>query len=134
MNKLLASFVEQLIGKPYELGANGPDKYDCSSSVCYGIGSALGKDIEDNTADQLYRKYTVPTDSRARGVLIFYDWENDGKIDHVTVITDANNMVHASSSRDKLVNYNIDRLNNYATKNDGVFYYRMVNWSLFGNN
>lgn len=55
-------------GKPYVLGANGPDKFDCSG-LCIWLINQAGAHQSDTTADGLYA-LSVPDDPRP-GAMVF---------------------------------------------------------------
>lgn len=125
-----ADAVEALIGKPYVLGANGPDAYDCSSAVCHGIRTVLGE-FGDYTAHDLRRKFTAPLPAHQalhRGALIFYDYTRDGHIDHVTTVLDELFMLHPSSGSGELLKVTLTYLDHYTAKRGGEIFYRQIDW------
>ena len=75
------------INKPYKWGGNDPlEGYDCSGLVVEMLQSVgiIGRN-EDYTADDMFRKFP-DTDILEPGTLVFWDWDGDGKMDHVEVI------------------------------------------------
>ncbi|MBA4411613.1 MAG: hypothetical protein C0397_19620 [Odoribacter sp.] len=120
--------VEDLVGKPYVTGANGPDAFDCSGAVCYGIREVV-PGFGDYSADQLF-SFTESTISLDRGVLIFYDYTSDGNIDHVTTLTGDGDMVHPSSGSGFILRVSSSYLDSYISSHGGVKYYRKINWSM----
>ena len=124
--------VQNYIGKPYVLGQDGPNSYDCSGTVIAGIRDSANPEFQDYTADELYNKYINHLSSPGGpGTLIFYDNNEvpgSTHIDHVATyvgngkITDANPVqgdVHLNPSSYE---------SNYTAKNGGTVYYGQLNW------
>jgi len=86
----VVQIASQQIGKEYEDGASGPDKFDCSGLVYYSY-KENNFPITRKSAHQYYEqlKDTNPEpkniDSFQPGDLCFFDWDNDGVIDHVGI-------------------------------------------------
>ena len=127
-NDQYAGAVEKLAGKPYLLRANGPDAYDCSSTACYGIRTVANSKFGDYTAHDLYTMFSVPSSSKTRGSVIFYDYTSDGRIDHITTILNSSNMLHPSSGAGVLQIKPINYLDSYTNNRGGTIYYREFNW------
>ncbi len=129
-NMRYANSVENLAGKPYGFGANGPTAYDCSSTVCYGM---RGENLlfGDYTAHELFNKFTynINLASVQRGDLIFYDYTSDGTIDHVTTVLGENRMLHPSEGSGELLITTRTYLNNYTSIRGGTIYYRAIDWN-----
>ena len=88
----------------------GPDAYDCSGLIVAAYMS-LGIDIGAYYSDLQYRTFSpVPRSGISPGDLLFYDRDNNGRIDHVSLYIGDNKMMHASSlERGLLVdNANLD--------------------------
>lgn len=132
-NDLYAKTVERLEGKPYLLGANGPNAFDCSSTACYGIRTAANSSFGDYTANDLFLKFSKPSNNLDRGSVIFYDYNSDGGIDHVTTILNSSEMLHPSSGAGILQIRPIHYLDSYTIKKGGSIYYKEFNWSLIIN-
>jgi peptidoglycan DL-endopeptidase CwlO len=83
-------------GKPYELGAAGPDRYDCSGLV-YASYNSVGnfpgwsvrasadmyRWVRNNTAESKFYAKQVSYSNAMAGDLIFYDFDHNGVADHV---------------------------------------------------
>jgi cell wall-associated NlpC family hydrolase len=75
------------VGTPYRWGGDDPiGGFDCSGLVIEALKSSgkMGAD-KDYTADALSRLFPE-TETFQPGVLIFWDWNKDGIIDHVEMI------------------------------------------------
>ena len=88
-------------GKPYVLGAEGPDAFDCSGLVHYSLtqaGYAVGRSTAD-TYSKNGKWPLVPVDALQPGdLLFFYSTDRPGVIGHVGIYMGDGNMIHASSS------------------------------------
>ncbi|MEV4760546.1 C40 family peptidase [Micromonospora sp. NPDC049559] len=93
-------------GDPYVWGGKGAGSFDCSGLTYYAYRKA-GLNWKYRVADDQYRYgvdhgRAVSTKNLAPGDLIFFNWDG-GEIDHVGIYAGNNRMVHASSSRGKVV-------------------------------
>ncbi|MBQ3201680.1 MAG: peptidoglycan-binding protein [Clostridia bacterium] len=95
-------------GKPYVLGAEGPDAFDCSGLVYYSLRSAgvkIGRYSARNYA-RVDEWETIEGKSNLKpGDLLFYksSGTSDTTITHVGIWLGGNKLVHASSSRSSIV-------------------------------
>ena len=128
LNQKYATIMKSLAGKPYILNANGPNSFDCSGAVCWGLRKTANPNFGDYTADDLFRKFTLVSESSEPGAVKFYDYTADGKIDHVTSIIDNSQMVHPSSGAGIIEIRAINYLNSYTEQKGGIIYNRIWNW------
>ncbi len=129
-----ASKMEQLEGKPYVSGGVGPNSFDCSGAVIYGIREVANSNFGRYNANDLYKNYSVPAETLTRGSVIFYDYGSDGIINHVTVALGNGLMLHPSSNQGVLQIKPTSYLETYTTvKRSGTIHYRNLNWSLIRN-
>jgi hypothetical protein len=79
--------LKNAVGLPYKWGGDDPmGGFDCSGLVIEALkSSGMMKEQLDYTADALSRAYPETEIFRA-GVLVFWDWNKDGIIDHVEMI------------------------------------------------
>ncbi|MBR1722318.1 MAG: C40 family peptidase [Treponema sp.] len=83
----LIKYAMTLRGKPYRLGAQGPDAFDCSGFLNYSVKQSLGKyslKIAEfpRLAAEIYDKVVkISPEEREPGDLIFFS--EHGKISHV---------------------------------------------------
>lgn len=77
----------KLLNTPYRWGGNDPmEGFDCSGLAIEILQSAGKFDRnKDTTAHGLSLIYPE-TDILREGVLVFYDWNKDGRFDHVEMI------------------------------------------------
>lgn len=95
-NVLYLNSVLKLEGLSYKLGANGPDKYDCSSVVCYRAEEVTGIP-RHRTAKKSYKNFFIESSGKPKpGMVTFYDWNGDGTIQHVTTFISPNEVLHPS--------------------------------------
>lgn len=127
-NEQLASFVEAQVGKPYVWGKEGPKSFDCSGVLIAGIRQ-VNPNFPRLNADGIFNKYTLPATEYTRGNLLFYDYTDDGDMDHVTTILNSNTMLHPSSGQGKMEIRPLTYLD-YTKDDGGKIYLRQLNWQL----
>lgn len=87
MRELAIKIATRFLGTPYKWGGNNPiEGFDCSGFIIE-ILKSCGKLPEkgDWTADDLSKKFKRAVEPKA-GDLFFYDWNGDGKIDHLEML------------------------------------------------
>ena len=93
------------LGKPYVLGGSGPDCFDCSGLVYYGLRQ-VGVHIGRYSAAGYSQVSSWPKISDyhdlKRGDLIFYWDDNHYYIGHVAVYLGNGQFIHASSSHGQM--------------------------------
>lgn len=93
--------LEAQLGKPYVLGGNGPDTFDCSGLVYYclkQLGINIGRLNARGYANYEGWEKVEDYHDLKRGDLVFY-WNDSGSyISHVGVYLGNNKYIHASSS------------------------------------
>jgi RHS repeat-associated protein len=87
--KFVNEAMERLGPQNYVYGGKIPETdggTDCSGTVDWAVEKTVGQKIKDRKADSQAKdpNFTVPGDN-SRGSLNFYDWDNDGVFDHVTI-------------------------------------------------
>lgn len=87
------------LGKPYKLGATGPNVFDCSGFVRYVFGQ-VGISLPRSSTSQSQAGTAVSRDQLKPGDLVFFKntWRNNGQIDHVAVYLGDGQIVHAITS------------------------------------
>lgn len=89
MNKrdLAVIVLQRFLGIPYKWGGDDPmGGFDCSGLAIEVLQSTgIIEENKDYTADQLAALFPE-TDILQSGALVFWDWNDDGKIDHVEMI------------------------------------------------
>jgi len=85
--ELVVEALKMHIGLPYKWGGNDPIAgFDCSGLMVEVLQTvAKIERTKDYNADGLSKLYPE-TDILQPGVMVFYDWNNDGIIDHVEMI------------------------------------------------
>ena len=85
--ELVVEALKMHIGLPYKWGGNDPIAgFDCSGLMVEVLQTVNKIErYKDYTADGLSKLYPE-TDILQPGVMVFYDWNNDGRIDHVEMI------------------------------------------------
>ena len=89
MNKrdIAVDVLKGLLGLPYKWGGNDRiEGFDCSGLMLEVLHSAgVVERNKDFTAEGLSNLFPV-TEVLQVGVMVFWDWNNDGKFDHVEMI------------------------------------------------
>lgn len=85
--EIALELAKNFINLPYKWGGNDPrEGFDCSGLIVEILQSVgIVGEKEDYTANGLAYKFE-DTDVLEPGNLVFWDWNNDGKIDHVEMI------------------------------------------------
>lgn len=88
-----ADLARRQLGKPYQWGASGPDRFDCSGLVQHVYGE-LGIDLPRVSREQATRGRTVRLGELQAGDLVFFAI-NGGDIDHVGIYVGRRKFIHA---------------------------------------
>ena len=107
VRRLVLAKGRQLIGKPYEFGANRDDAVDCSALMQQMFRRA-GIRIPRTTREQVRIGRRIELEQVRPGDLLFYRFGPSGM--HVAIYLDDGEVLHASSSRRKVMR---SRLNDY---------------------
>lgn len=75
-SQMIAYLKATTLGKPYELGAAGPDKFDCSGEVCWGY-KHFGVTIPHHAETQSHLGVAVALGAVEIGDLVFSNWDVD---------------------------------------------------------
>ena len=81
------------VGKSYQWGAAGPDRFDCSGLVQYVFGY-LGVDLPRVSHLQVQAGRSVPRKELQPGDLLFFALNGSG-VDHVGIYVGRQEFVHA---------------------------------------
>ena len=88
-----AALAKEQLGKPYQWGASGPEKFDCSGLVMY-VYDNLGVKLPRVTGQQAYAGVHVDRENLQLGDLVFFKL-NGSRIDHVGIYVGHSKFVHA---------------------------------------
>ena len=88
------------IGKPYRMGANGPDTFDCSSFVAWAYRVSGVYHMPRTTAQGIYNQTVpIPRSEAKAGDLVFfqgtYDTQDSRVVTHVGIYLNDGRMLHA---------------------------------------
>ena len=90
------------LGKPYEVGGKGPNKFDCSGFTKYVYEIVTGKNIGDTTYSQINAGIEVSYSELQPGDLVFLD------AGHVGIYIGNGKIIHAPKSNDVVRILNIN--------------------------
>lgn len=88
-----AGLARDQLGKQYQWGASGPDKFDCSGLVMY-VYSELGVPLPRVSREQASAGVHIDRPNLQPGDLVFFKL-NGSRIDHVGIYVGRNDFVHA---------------------------------------
>lgn len=136
-NQIFADTQEKLIGKKYGYGKKGPDVFDCSGAVMYGLNEMTGGKFDETvmSADMLFNdpNFIIPASSDGgRGTLNFYDYTGNNYIDHVTTNQGGGYMVHPSQNRGTIYSREVSSFNEAikSENQNAIVYTVQLNWSV----
>ncbi len=112
-NTAIADIALAQIDKPYVLGGNGPDVYDCSGLAYYAMTKA-GFNVQRYSAsaysDVSSWAQITDTGSLQKGDLLFFRSDSSSYIGHMGIYTGDRQFVHASSGQSKVMVSSIDNV------------------------
>jgi len=88
-----AALAKEQLGKPYQWGASGPNKFDCSGLVMY-VYDNLGVKLPRVTGEQAYAGVHVDRADLQPGDLVFFKLSGS-RINHVGIYLGNSKFVHA---------------------------------------
>jgi len=88
-----AGLARDQLGKQYQWGASGPDKFDCSGLVMY-VYDELGVPLPRVSREQASAGVHIDRKDLQPGDLVFFKL-NSSRIDHVGIYVGRNDFVHA---------------------------------------
>ena len=95
VERSMLTAIEERLGTPYRMGAEGPNRYDCSGFV-WSVFQQAGVPFERITVRSLWAEFAPPTEDEKYkfGTLVFFN-----HLHHVGIVADENGFYHASTSR-----------------------------------
>jgi len=84
-------------GKPYQYGAAGPSRFDCSGLVLYVFKHAIGKTLSHNAEAQYRASHHISRSNLRRGDLVF-EVNSSGYAFHVGIYAGSGYIWHAPHS------------------------------------
>jgi cell wall-associated NlpC family hydrolase len=95
VERVMLGAIEERLGTPYRMGAEGPGRYDCSGFV-WSVFQSAGIDFERGSARHFWARFEPAGDEDKYkfGTLVFFNG-----LRHVGIVADGQGFYHASSSR-----------------------------------
>jgi cell wall-associated NlpC family hydrolase len=118
------SVAKQQLGKPYQWGAAGPSKYDCSGLMIYSF-KKVGKSIPRVAQDQYNKSSKIRSTSRRVGDLIFFG-KSSRSIAHVGMYVGNGNMIDADSGSYYGHRVTIEPVKGWFSNHYNVYYGRFA--------
>ncbi len=120
---------EQLVGDPYGWGKKGPNVFDCTGAMTYGIMQVTGQNMENIPGTTIYNNYTTHLSSMGGpGTLIFYDNTGNGSMDHVTTVIGNGQIIDPNAVTGQVSVEPATYESNYTAEHGGTIYYGQLNW------
>ncbi|MBP5654023.1 MAG: C40 family peptidase [Clostridiales bacterium] len=94
-----ASFVKSFIGVRYVFAACAIDKVDCSGLTKYCFSKWYGLDLPHSAHEQSKMGTEVAIDSIKCADIVCFDYNQDGRIDHVGIYVGGGVVIHASETK-----------------------------------
>ncbi len=98
------AFCHAQLGKPYQLGDEGPDSFDCSGLIYAGLTALTDDEIPRLSTDQYTLGKPIDPNDATEGDLIFFDsgWI-DRKPNHDGICTQSGKMINANGYYNKIL-------------------------------
>lgn len=95
IERSMLTAIEERLGVPYRMGAEGPNRYDCSGFV-WSVFQQAGVAFERSSVRTFWQEFAPPTEDEKYkfGTLVFFN-----NLHHVGIVADENGFYHASTSR-----------------------------------
>ena len=108
VERSMMTAIEERLGTPYRMGAEGPNRYDCSGFV-WSVFQQAGVAFERTSVRTFWHEFAPPTEEEKYkfGTLVFFN-----NLHHVGIVADENGFYHASTSRGVVYS----RFDDYWTK------------------
>ena len=94
-----SDFVKSFIGVKYVFGASSIDRVDCSGLTKYCFGKWYGLSLPHSAHSQSQMGQEVSIDNIQTADIVCFDYDVDGRIDHVGIYVGGGVVVHASETR-----------------------------------
>jgi len=102
-SKPFDEYVKSFLGIPYVFGTSSTSSCDCSGLVKYVFSKYYGIVLPHSARSQYTYGTAADTKNLKCADLVFFDYNKDGKIDHVGIYIGNNTVIHASESRGKVI-------------------------------
>lgn len=106
----IIDFAYTLIGIPYQWGASGPDKFDCSGFTQYVFKNSVGVSIPRVSREQAKSGSAVSMGNYAPGDLVYFDTDGDGATNHVGIYVGNSKFIHCSGTQTNPNKVKVDNL------------------------
>jgi cell wall-associated NlpC family hydrolase len=108
LERTMLTAIEQRLGTPYRMGAEGPNRFDCSGFV-WSVFQQAGVSFERTPVRSLWQEFEQPTEGEKFkfGTLVFFN-----NLHHIGIVADENGFFHASTSHGVMYS----RFDDYWTK------------------
>ncbi|MDB0440529.1 ligand-binding protein SH3 [Clostridioides difficile] len=106
----VVDFAYTLIGIPYQWGASGPDKFDCSGFTQYVFKNSVGLSIPRVSRAQAQYGSAVSMGNYAPGDLVYFDTDGDGTTNHVGIYVGNSKFIHCSGTQTNPNKVKVDNL------------------------
>ncbi|HEL5686249.1 TPA: SH3 domain-containing protein [Clostridioides difficile] len=103
----IVDFAYTLIGIPYQWGASGPDKFDCSGFTQYVFKHSVGVSIP---REQANFGSAISMGNYAPGDLVYFDTDGDGTTNHVGIYVGNSKFIHCSGTQTNPNKVKVDNL------------------------
>ena len=109
------SYCSSYIGVPYVYAGSSPSGFDCSGFVKYCFLNYYGIYLPHSAHSQSQLGTEVSAADIAVGDIVCFDYDGDGRIDHSGIYIGGDTVIHASSSKGKVVSSTFSAMTGIAT-------------------
>lgn len=109
------SYCSSYIGVPYVYAGSSPSGFDCSGFVKYCFLNYYGIYLPHSAHSQSQLGTEVSAADIAVGDIVCFDYDGDGRIDHSGIYIGGDTVIHASSSKGKVVASTFSAMTGIAT-------------------
>lgn len=95
----IIEIAERWLGTPYCYGGN--NEYVCTdcSGFIQNVFNEVGISLPRTAKEQSNKGIEIPISEARSGDLVFFDIDDSGSIDHVSLVIDDTSMIHATTSQ-----------------------------------
>ncbi|MBO8163679.1 MAG: C40 family peptidase [Brevibacillus sp.] len=104
----VVNFAKAALGKPYQYGANGPDRFDSAGYVAYVLGQA-GVQADDSISSLYRMGQAVTLEQVQPGDVLFFNSGSGASLNYTGIYAGNDQFLYASRSQGKVVTQQLSK-------------------------